>query len=112
MDSPQVTACVDPDVFPNPYEIDLTRPEDLYIQYGYGPHSCVGAPIVITALASMLRVFGRLENLRRAPGPAGEMKSIMLHDTFRTYMTEDWSSWWPFPTSKSCHENTINCGTF
>ncbi|KAA8898494.1 putative fatty acid oxygenase PpoA [Sphaerosporella brunnea] len=102
-----ITACLDPEVFPNPHEIDLTRPEEIYLQYGYGPHSCIGAPIVINALASMLRVFGRLENLRRAPGPAGEMKYTLLKGQFRMYMTEDWSSWWPFPTTMKLHYDGI-----
>lgn len=96
----QISSGLDPTAFPNPREIDLTRPEELYIQYGYGPHSCIGTPIAITALTAMLRVYGRLENIRRAPRLAGQMKSVTKHG-FRTYMTEGWSEWSPFPTSKS-----------
>ncbi|KAI5843292.1 cytochrome P450 [Tricharina praecox] len=93
-----ISSGLDPTAFPNPREIDLTRPEELYIQYGYGPHSCIGTPIAITALTAMLRVYGRLENIRRAPRLAGQMKSVTKHG-FRTYMTEGWSEWSPFPTT-------------
>jgi len=95
-----VTAGVDPTVFPDPTEIKLDRPEDAYIHQGWGPHSCLGRPIVTTAAASMLRVFARLGNLRRAPGNSGEMKFTEINGAFKVFLNEDGSDWVPFPVSK------------
>ncbi|KAL3419627.1 linoleate diol synthase [Phlyctema vagabunda] len=94
-----VTACVDPAVFPDPYQVKLDRPEELYIHHGHGPHSCLGKPMVVIAMAAQLRMFARLKNLRRAPGLQGEMKSKTVNGAFKVYMKEDWSAWWPFPTT-------------
>lgn len=91
---------MDAERFPDPYEIKLDRPDESYIHHGYGPHACLGRPIVVTAMASQLRVFGRLKNLRRAPGPQGEMKSTLVNGVIKVFMKEDWSDWWPYPTSE------------
>ncbi|RKK92075.1 Psi-producing oxygenase A [Fusarium oxysporum] len=95
-----VTAGLDATKFPDPYEIKLDRPDDLYIHHGWGPHACLGRPIVTVAGASMLRVCARLGNLRRAPGQAGEMKSKRVNDAFKVYLAENGSKWGPFPVSK------------
>ncbi|KAF5702892.1 fatty acid oxygenase [Fusarium mundagurra] len=95
-----VTAGLDATKFPDPYEIKLDRPDDLYIHHGWGPHACLGRPIVTVAGASMLRVCARLGNLRRAPGQAGEMKSKTVNDAFKVYLAENGSKWGPFPVSK------------
>lgn len=58
--------------FPNPNEVDITRNLDTYIDYGIGPHSCLGKEASGVALAAMLKTVGRLDNLRRAPGPQGQ----------------------------------------
>ncbi|KAI9829319.1 MAG: hypothetical protein M1819_006382 [Sarea resinae] len=94
-----VTAGVDPEKFPDPEEIKLDRPEDSYIHHGYGPHACLGRPIVVTAMAAQLRIFGRLKNLRRAPGGQGQLKYTTIPPDIKVYMKEDWSDWWPFPTT-------------
>lgn len=107
-----ITAGLDERVFPNPTTIDPTRDRKLYIHHGYGPHSCLGRPIVEVAMATQLKVFAKLKNLRRAPGPQGELKKTVPAPNptgsdpkpspgkISVYMREDWSSWWPFPTSK------------
>lgn len=95
-----VTAGLDPDQFPDPEEIKLDRPIDCYIHHGWGQHSCLGRAIVTTAGACVLRVLGRLRNVRRAPGPSGEMKSKMVNGAFKVYLPEDGSEWTPFPCSK------------
>lgn len=94
------TACLDPDVFPNPLTIDLARPLDKYIHHGWGPHTCIGRPMVVTAMAAQLRVFAQLKNLRRATGAAGELKSKTVNGPFKVFIKEDWSEWWPFPACK------------
>ena len=62
--------------FPEPDFVKLDRPLEKYLHYGLGPHACLGGEASRTALTAMLRVVGRLDNLRRAPGPQGEVKKI------------------------------------
>lgn len=96
----QVKANRDPTVFPSPDEVRLDRPMDSYIQYGLGPHTCLGKEASKVALTAMLRVVGRLENLRRAPGPQGQLKKVPREGGFYVYMKEDYTSYFPFPMSE------------
>lgn len=96
-----VTAGTDPLKFPNPTVIDLDRPEDSYIHHGWGAHACLGRPIATIAAAAQLKVFARLTNLRRAPGPQGEMQFKLVNNAFKVYMNENGTEWSRFPTSKS-----------
>ena len=95
-----VTAGTDSSKFPDPLEIKLDRPDEDYIHHGWGPHSCLGRPIVTTAAASMLRVFARLGNLRRAPGDAGEMRNKIVGGAFKVFLLPDGSDWGSFPCSE------------
>jgi hypothetical protein len=107
------SAGLDPKVFKNPKEININRDRSLYLHHGYGQHMCLGRPIVEVAMAAQLKVFAKLKNLRRAPGLQGQMKKTnppanpVSSDPQPTpgridvFMKEDWSDWWPFPTSKS-----------
>ncbi|KAL3448255.1 heme peroxidase [Aspergillus insuetus] len=98
-----VDANKDSNVFPDPYKVDLTRPMESYIHYGVGPHSCLGGDASKVALSAMLRVVGRLDNLRPAPGPQGRLKKIKRENGFYTYMREDESSFYAFPMSWKLH---------
>jgi cytochrome P450 len=95
----QTAANVAPDKFPEPKKVKTDRPVGKYIHYGWGTHSCFGAQIANIGLTAMLRCFARLPNLRRAPGPEGQLKYVVV-GLFRAYMTEDWSnySYWPTGT--------------
>ncbi|EFE44257.1 hypothetical protein TRV_00943 [Trichophyton verrucosum HKI 0517] len=95
-----VGAARDPNIFPSPHEVRLDRPLDSYIHYGEGPHACLGKDANMIALTSMLRVVGGLDNLRRAPGPQGELKKIPRPGGFYIYMREDQSGYFVFPMSK------------
>lgn len=79
--------------------VKLDRPESSYIHHGWGPHACLGRQITVTAMASQLRVLGRLRNLRRVPGPQGQLKYKVVNGAFRVYLKPDWSAYWPFPTT-------------
>jgi hypothetical protein len=72
-----------------------------YIHYGVGPHSCLGGDASKVALTAMLRVIGRLDNLRPAPGPQGKLKKVERKNGFYTYTREDESSFYAFPMSQS-----------
>ena len=91
---------MDPTKFPDPEEIKLDRPDADYIHHGWGPHACLGRPIVMTSMAAQLKVFAKLKNLRRAPGLQGQLKSTTVNGAVKVFMKEDWSDWWAFPTSK------------
>ncbi|KAI5837020.1 heme peroxidase [Morchella snyderi] len=94
-----ITASRDKDIFPDPEVIKLDRPESLYMQYGVGPHECLGKAANIIGLTTMLMEFGKLKGLRRAAGKPGILKAIPKEGGFKVYMKEDWSGFWPFPTS-------------
>lgn len=92
-----VGAAKDPQMFPEPEEVKPDRPLDRYIHYGVGPHECLGGKASRVALTAMMRVVGGLDNLRRAPGPKGELKKIPRPGGFYIYMREDHGSYFPFP---------------
>lgn len=95
-----VSANRDPTRFPNPDEVDPNRPLESYIHYGIGPHTCLGRDASRVALTSMLKVVGRLDNLKRVKGPKGELKKIPRPGGFYVYMREDHGSYFPFPLSE------------
>nr|KMM65017.1 linoleate diol synthase [Coccidioides posadasii RMSCC 3488] len=94
-----MSACKDPEVFPEPDEVDLTRDLNSYIHLGVGPHECLGKGMVQIGLTTMLKVVGRLDNLRRAPGPQGQLHSIPGPGGIPLYMSEDESEVSPFPAT-------------
>jgi len=55
----------DPEVFPNPNEIDFHREGNAHIAFGHGVHHCVGAPLarmeLQVAIGTLLRRFPALE---------------------------------------------------
>lgn len=54
----------DPHIFPHPDELDLTRPKNPHLTFGYGLHHRLGAPLarmeLNVALTGLLRRFPRL----------------------------------------------------
>ena len=94
-----VTASQDPVAFPEPKSVKLDRPMDSYIHYGQGPHQCLGYEMSKLAMRTMLKTVGKLENLRRAPGPQGHIKKIAGPGGVTLYMTADHSQYNAFPTT-------------
>lgn len=94
-----MSACKDPEVFPEPNKVNLNRDLSSYIHLGMGPHQCLGAGMTNIALTTMLKVVAKLENLRRAPGPQGQLKKIAGPGGITIYMSEDESRFSPFPTT-------------
>ena len=90
-------------IFPDPETVSLDRPMESYIHYGLGTHACLGADASRTALTAMLRTVGKLDNLRRAPGLAGQLKKIARPGGVYVYMRSDHGSYSPFPTSMKIH---------
>lgn len=96
-----VEASREAEFFPEPHQVRIDRPLDRYIHYGHGPHTTLGGEISRVALTAMFKVVGRLDNLRRAPGPSGHLKKIQKPEGYHVYMRSDHGSYFPFPTSKS-----------
>jgi hypothetical protein len=98
-----ILASQDPVAFPNPTEVDLTRPLDSYLHYGWGPHQCAGVDASMTAMTAMFKTVFALPGLRRATTSwgesPGELKKIPGPAGVTIYMTPDQSSFFPFPTT-------------
>ncbi|KAJ5439701.1 Linoleate 10R-lipoxygenase [Penicillium daleae] len=98
-----VQANHDPSIFPEPNEVNLDRPLTSYINYGQGPSTGFGQEITKISLVAMLRVVGRLENLRRAMGAQGQLKKIPQEGGYYVYLRQDGTSYFPFPMSLKLH---------
>lgn len=80
-------------------KITPTRALDEHPDYGLGSNPHLPRDVHIAALTEMFRVVFSKKNLRRAPGPQGELKKVAQEDGSWAYLTEDWSSISPLPTS-------------
>lgn len=67
------TACHDPDVFADPYEFDIDRPNlKDHIAFGYGMHTCIGNSITRNLVPMLLRkIADRFPRLRLAGDDGG-----------------------------------------
>ncbi|KAM0789376.1 hypothetical protein ACM66B_000206 [Microbotryomycetes sp. NB124-2] len=63
----------DEKVYPRPDEVDPLRATQ-FRGFGYGMHECLGSRIVHHSLVATIKSVFRLKNVRRAPGPAGQLK--------------------------------------
>ena len=102
-DASQVDSAKDPKAFPDPQKVRLDRPIDSYLHYGAGPHQCLGKWISQVAVTAMLKSVGKLDNVRRAPGPQGQLKAVPMAGGFVVYMREDWTDYFPLPVSMKIH---------
>jgi hypothetical protein len=101
----------DPAEFPEPNKIRLDRPEESYIHHGWGPHQCLGRAITTTAGAAMLKALAQsCPNMRRTPGPPGEIRSKLFNGTFPVFLAEDGGSWEAFPVSKKVLFDIVSDG--
>ncbi|MBS0206187.1 MAG: cytochrome P450 [Planctomycetes bacterium] len=57
---------------PNEFKID--RPDYHYMHFGYGLHTCFGQYINQVQIPGIAKSLLRQKNLRRAPGPAGQLQ--------------------------------------
>ncbi|KAJ0108757.1 hypothetical protein J7T55_011248 [Diaporthe amygdali] len=80
-------------------KITPTRALDEHPDYGLGSNPHLARDVHMAALTEMFRVVFSKKNLRRAPGPQGEHKKVAQEDGSWAYLTEDWSSISPLPTS-------------
>ncbi|KAI5920952.1 heme peroxidase [Camillea tinctor] len=101
-----VDAAKNPKYFPHPEELNPRRPLDAYIHFGLGPYGCLERNVAQAALTEMFRSLFKLKNVRRAPGPQGELKKVLHPGGFRVYMRDDRGQYFPFPcTMKICYDS-------
>jgi cytochrome P450 len=60
----------DPDQFPDPDRLDLTRHPNVHLAFGRGPHTCIGQHLArIESRVALARVVERLPGLRLSDAP-------------------------------------------
>lgn len=60
----------DPDRFPDPDRLDITRRDNRHVAFGFGAHFCFGAPLArIEAQIAFRTILERLPNLKLEPSP-------------------------------------------
>ncbi|KAG7129344.1 Psi-producing oxygenase A like protein [Verticillium longisporum] len=93
------------EVYPRPNDILVTRPLDSYHFVGYGPNQALGSPLSRFVLVSMFRAVARLKNVRKAPGPQGEIKTVDDGDAagLDRYMDVFWREFSPSPVNMKLH---------
>lgn len=86
--------------FPGPSEMKLDRPLEMYnhIPFIDGLHGPLVKEIAIVGVAEQLRVFGKLDGLRRAPGAAGTLRKVRENGVVR-YLSDVQDEWLPLPPS-------------
>lgn len=67
------SAMRDPSRIDRPEEFRIDRPDDNYILFGFGPHTCFGRYINAYQIPLVLKAILRKPNLRRAAGAAGQL---------------------------------------
>jgi linoleate 10R-lipoxygenase len=100
-------ASVDSSVFTTAASVDLKRPANTYLSAApSSPLQTVAQEISDVAIVSVAKVVFGLKNLRRSSGTyypgwqsPGNLYSIASTDGQKKYLSEDWSSFSPFPVT-------------
>lgn len=98
----------DPAAFPNPDEVDITRPLESYIHLGAGQHQCLGLPMTRITLTTLFKVvLKECPGLRVAKGPQGTIRKVeqvmgqpeleRAEVRYHKYLREMNESFFPFP---------------
>ncbi|PGH01900.1 prostaglandin-endoperoxide synthase 2 [Blastomyces parvus] len=98
-----ISSARDPSIFPTPDKVVLDRPLESYMHYTDGAFTCFGRDAQMVALASMLRVVGRLDNLRPALGAQGQLAKVSRPDGHFAYMRQDYGGYSVLPTNLKVH---------
>lgn len=74
----------DPDVFADPYEFRLDRPNaNAQLSFGHGIHYCLGAPLANLEVECLLNgILDRFQGMRRGRAPAVPQTATLLQHSF------------------------------
>lgn len=72
------------------------------MDFSHQPQECLAGPASLAAYTGLLKTLAKLKNLRRAAGPQGRIKRIILDDILH-YMDPLQSRVFPFPTTMKLH---------
>ncbi|KAI4698856.1 hypothetical protein J4E81_005468 [Alternaria sp. BMP 2799] len=89
----------DPAIFPDPDNINLDRPHELYLPFIDGLHGALTRPIIVAGLVTQLRIFARMEGLRKGPGTQETLRREVQEGTV-SFLSEAKDEWVPLPVSK------------
>ncbi|CAI4215599.1 unnamed protein product [Parascedosporium putredinis] len=64
-----------------------------------GPDECLTLEATRVGITELFRALFRRRNVRRVPGPQGQLKKVARPDGTSAYLTEDWATFTPFPAS-------------
>ena len=59
----------DPERFPNPDKLDIARPDNKHLAFGWGAHFCFGAPLARIEAQMAFEELLKLQNWALEPGP-------------------------------------------
>lgn len=85
--------------FSDPDEIKLNRLQEAYLPFIDGIYGSLVRDVALAGLVGQLRVFGKMEGLRRAPGRQGKLFTTKKNGLAR-FLNEGQDEWVPLPTSK------------
>ncbi|KAH7030729.1 heme peroxidase [Microdochium trichocladiopsis] len=97
--------------FPEPAAVNPRRPAESYVFLSAMTGSFTDRGLVEAGVTEMFRGVFRLKNVRRAPGPQGELKKVRQQETNTradgavVYLREDRGAYVPFPcTMRVCYD--------
>lgn len=92
-------ASQDPTKFPDPKAIKLDRPQDSYLPCCDGLHGFQIRDIMVAGLTAQLRVFGKLQGLKRTPDAQKRLQK-KNENGYVSFVSEAQDERVPLPTSK------------
>lgn len=93
-----------PEIYPHPDEVILTRPLESYHFVGYSPHQALGSRLSRMVLVEMFKAVASLKQLRLTPGDSSSGLKVVKGDDGlgnEKYLDGFQSQYGPFPTELS-----------